>query len=94
MLKHTEELKISTMNNFESKPPLWQVLFNSGNPPCPVEEMLAAEILAFCDWLLPAENSPDLPHRDDPIAWKLWQERQRLRSILMEEASKAQKQEV
>lgn len=70
--------------------PLWQVLMNAGDPPCTIQEMLAAEILAVRDWLFPEEEEPALPERHDPVAWKLWKERQNFRNLLTSEAERAE----
>jgi hypothetical protein len=67
--------------------PLWDVMMFAGNnEPGTPRDAIAAEIEALRDWLLPEEpavisdSSPD-----DPI-WARFNERQRLRQVLTEQA--------
>ena len=74
--------------------PLWQVLMNAGDPPCTIQEMLAAEIRAVRDWLFPEETEPE----DDGVCDGLdfmeqltfYEDRQRLRDLLTSEAERAE----
>jgi hypothetical protein len=67
--------------------PLWRVIAVAGiSGPCNQRDIIAAEIKALRDWLLPSESaviSDSAP--DDPI-WARFNERQRLRSLLTEQA--------
>jgi hypothetical protein len=68
--------------------PLWRVIAVAGiSGPCNQRDIIAAEIEALRDWLVPEEpavisdSSPD-----DPI-WARFNERQRLRALLTKEAA-------
>jgi hypothetical protein len=67
--------------------PLWRLIAVARiSGPCNQRDIIAAEIEALRDWLLPSESaviSDSAP--DDPI-WARFNERQRLRSLLTEQA--------
>lgn len=70
--------------------PLWQLMFQAyARAPDTDEEGYAAEIEALRDWLVPEEPEPTYPPGGD---WTLtqsyisWQERQRIRALLTEDA--------
>lgn len=81
------------MTDQPNRPPLWQVLMNAGDPPCTMQEMAAAQICAFRDWLVPEEPEPhgQLPCGELNLEWDRWRERQRLRALLTAEADRAER---
>jgi hypothetical protein len=77
-----------------NRPPLWRQMQRAADAamatyhPCATDEqLLAAEIGALRDWLLPDEGPrPDLSH-----AGAQWDDRQRLRDLLTAEADRAER---
>ena len=71
--------------------PLWRVISDAGTSgPCSQRDILAAEIEALRDWLLPEESDPwlaDSPESMNSLAiTAMYTERQRLRAALTEQA--------
>lgn len=87
-------------NTKKSKPPLWLAMFDAFvKAPDEQRLVIAAELRALVDWLIPEETEPPVGDSEPwPAAYQarsdaMWEQRQLLRHTIISEAARAEKGE-